>query len=437
MKTILTFLCLLLVTSTTFATQRGIKITTTTGKDISLYTDYYALVIGNSNYDNWPDLPNARKDAEEVVGMLRELGFEVTLKTNLNSDEMLDALNNFTYQKGTKNDRALIFYYAGHGETETLANNKKLGYIIPTDTPLIERNKGEFTKKAISMTEIEDYALRIQAKHVLMLFDSCFSGSIFSLGRAAPKNITEKVAYPVRQFITAGNEDEIVPDESMFKTCIIQGLKDGFADLNNDSYITGKELGSYLQDNVINYTNGAQHPQFGTIRDPELDKGDFVFLTQEKDKQVEKTDNIMLEKPTKQMEIVKKDRLSKKGWFISPRVGLSLYSIITGIEIQIPHIAFDAGMTVIGEGVGPIFGFKYYFSSKGNSWFLGSNFSGYEKYSQQERDVFYAIGLVAGYHWLWSSGWNITLGAGLVHEAYKKTEAKTIPVPEFAIGYSF
>ena len=91
MKTILIFLCLLVVTSTIFATQRGIKITTTTGKDISLYTDYYALVIGNSNYENWPDLPNAKKDAEEVAGMLRELGFEVTMKTNLNTDEMIDA----------------------------------------------------------------------------------------------------------------------------------------------------------------------------------------------------------------------------------------------------------------------------------------------------------------------------------------------------------
>ena len=281
-KKIIIIFCFLLLTSIAYTSQRGIKITTTTGKDISLYTDYYALVIGNSNYDNWPDLPNARKDAEEVAGMLRELGFEVTLRTDLNSDEMIDALNDFTYNYGNIDDRALIFYYAGHGETEILADGNKLGFIIPTDSPLIERDPSEFTKKAISMTQIEDYTLKIKSKHVLMLFDSCFSGSIFSLGRAAPKNITEKVAKPVRQFITAGNENEIVPDKSMFKTCLIDGLKEGYADLNDDSYITGRELGSYLQDNVINYTNGAQHPQFGTIRNPKLDKGDFVFAMSSK-----------------------------------------------------------------------------------------------------------------------------------------------------------
>jgi len=342
-KKILFLFCFLLLTSKTFATQRGIKVTTTTGKDISLYTNYYALVIGNSNYDNWPDLPNARKDAEEIAGMLRELGVEVTLKTNLNSDEMLDALNDFTYQKGNKNERALIFYYAGHGETETLANNKKLGYIIPIDTPLIERNQSEFTKKAISMTEIEDYALRIKSKHVLMLFDSCFSGSIFSLGRAAPKNITEKVAYPVRQFITAGNDDEIVPDESMFKTCIIQGLKKGFADLNNDDYITGKELGSYLQDNVINYTNGAQHPQFGTIRDPELDKGDFVFVMSSK--QIEHGTEIE-SKTSPQVELPETKIFDKKPFSLFPfhkayPIGLSFSGILELYVIKSDYILLE------------------------------------------------------------------------------------------------
>ncbi len=49
--------------------------------------------------------------------------------------------------------------------------------------------------------------------------------------------------------------------------------------MNNDSYITGEELGSYLQENVVNYSRKAQHPQFGKINNPKLDKGDFVFLT--------------------------------------------------------------------------------------------------------------------------------------------------------------
>jgi formylglycine-generating enzyme required for sulfatase activity len=110
-----------------------------------------------------------------------------------------------------------------------------------------------------------------------MLFDSCFSGSIFTLrSEQVPPIIDDKIQSKVRQYITSGGEDESVPDKSYFKTCLLQGL-DGYADLNKDNYVTGIELGSYLKDNVVNYSNKTQHPQYGTINDPKLDKGDFVF----------------------------------------------------------------------------------------------------------------------------------------------------------------
>jgi hypothetical protein len=112
-----------------------------------------------------------------------------------------------------------------------------------------------------------------------MAFDSCFSGAIFQMARTKPSAyIEEKVAYPVRQFMTAGSEDETVPDKSIFKDVFIQAIQDGFADLNQDAYITGEELGGYLQEHVVNYTHKAQHPQFGKINNPKLDKDDFVFL---------------------------------------------------------------------------------------------------------------------------------------------------------------
>jgi len=51
----------------------------------------------------------------------------------------------------------------------------------------------------------------------------------------------------------------------------------GEADLDRNNFITGSELGDYLQSNVVNYTMSRQHPQYGKIRNPNLDKGDFVF----------------------------------------------------------------------------------------------------------------------------------------------------------------
>ena len=80
---------------------------------------------------------------------------------------------------------------------------------------------------------------------------------------------------PVRQFLTAGDADEKVPARSFFTPLFIRAL-DGEADLTRDGYVTGTELGVYLRQNLSEYTK-AQHPQFGTIRDPYLDQGDIVF----------------------------------------------------------------------------------------------------------------------------------------------------------------
>ena len=232
-----------------FSTTRGIKVTDKQGENLYLYEDYHALIVGLSNNEWWPKLPNAANDAKEVAKKLKALGFEVKLVLDPTYREMRTVLNEMIYKMGNEKSRALLFYYAGHGETETLADETKMGYIIPKDCPLFEQNPMGFGTHAISMRDIESISLRIKAKHVLMLFDSCFSGSLFALVRAVPAAITEKSALPVRQYITAGREDEQVPDKSMFKRCLLIGLE-GDADLTGDGYITGSELGMYLSEKV-------------------------------------------------------------------------------------------------------------------------------------------------------------------------------------------
>lgn len=152
-----------------------------------------------------------------------------------------------------------------------------MGYIVPTDAPNPNQDEAGFKDAALPMQRIEEYALSIDSKHALFLFDSCFSGSLFAISRAVPENISYKTAKPVRQFITAGNADETVPDKSIFRQQFIQALQ-GEGDINRDGFLTGTELGEFLQSRVINYSKGAQHPQYGKIRNPHLDKGDFVFL---------------------------------------------------------------------------------------------------------------------------------------------------------------
>jgi hypothetical protein len=258
------------------AKQRGIQITATSGQSLYLYKDYHALVVGVSNYNNWPDLPNAGKDAREVASTLESLGFKIKLLLDPTSRQLNATLNNMAFTLGGEKNRALLFYFAGHGETLELADGTKLGYIIPCDCPLKRQDPIGFDDKAISMKDIEVLALKVKSKHFLMMFDSCFSGSLFNLVRAAPTDITEKSTRPVRQFITAGAAGEQVPDRSVFKIVFLDGIQ-GEADLNSDGYVTGSELGMHLQNKVVNYTRGGQHPQYGKINNPKLDKGDFIF----------------------------------------------------------------------------------------------------------------------------------------------------------------
>jgi hypothetical protein len=244
------------------ATTRGIHAVSPEGQNLFLYKDYHALVIGVSNYDHWPKLPHADDDAREVADKLKKLGYGVDLILDPGYKDLRDALNRLVYFAGKEENRAILVYYAGHGETELLADSTKMGYIIPRDCPILKKDPMGFAAHAISMRDIEAVSLKIKSKHVIMLFDSCFSGSLFSLTRAPPANITD-----------------------------------------GDGYITGSELGIYLSEKVVNYTKGNQHPQYGKINNPDLDRGDFIFVPFEKSKTAAPSKTKVLDQRGKQMNI--------------------------------------------------------------------------------------------------------------------------------------
>ncbi len=210
---------LLLLSLLLFAGKRSIisiNAKTKDGKLLPLYSGYYALVIGVSDYDYLPDLPNAVKDAEQVSSALRKLGFKVKLVKNPTKEELLKALTNLATGAGADPNRAILIYFAGHGYTLPQVDGTPLGYILPSDSPSPARET-EFRLTAISMRQLQDIILTMRAKHVLAVFDSCFSGALWNIVRdPTPRYITEAVSEPVREFITAGRENEQVPDRSVF-----------------------------------------------------------------------------------------------------------------------------------------------------------------------------------------------------------------------------
>jgi hypothetical protein len=268
-----------------FSQDRGVRLVVKTkdGKKIELYKGAYAFIVGNGEYKKggWIPLPGALKDVDEVKAALIKIGYNkvILIKDLKNRESFVQAFTEFVYEYGQSRDNQLLFYYAGHGYTERMSNDEEMGYLVMVDAPSPESDPIGFKLAIVDMQFIVTQAKMIKAKHVLFVFDSCFSGTILNFrSRVVPELISDNVKYPVRQFITAGRAKEKVPDRSVFKQAFLDLLKGKDKEPMPDGYITGEEMGLYLKQKVPQY-NPRQHPQYGKINDPKLDKGDFVFLS--------------------------------------------------------------------------------------------------------------------------------------------------------------
>ena len=270
---------LLCFVSTVHAETRGLNvlpIKDSMGKTVGLYKGSYALVLGIADYSaGWPKLPSVIEETKQIEQILTENGFAVTRVLNSDNNALENAIKLFIEKYGYDKNNRLLFFFSGHGYSRKKGAK---GYLVPTNAPDPRKDEKGFLRKALPMSQILAWCRQIEAKHVMFLFDSCFSGTIFK-SKALPEippHISEITSRPVRQFITAGDAGEEVPAKSVFAKSFIRGLQ-GEADLSRDGYITGSELGMYLRDKVLYYQSG-QTPQYGKIRDPDLDEGDFVFL---------------------------------------------------------------------------------------------------------------------------------------------------------------
>ncbi len=258
-----------------------VRIEATTAQDESIsyiYEESHALIIGVSDYTNgWSKLAGVKEDVTEVQRALEDNGFEVQLLEDPDKQQLEVTIEDFIFEKGADPENRLLIYYAGHGHTKTLGYGGEMGYLVPADAPLPKKGRDiAFQRSVMSMQEIEVYAKNTSAKHVLFMFDACFAGSVFLATRAAPSYIEVFTQEPVRQFITSGSADQEVPDNSIFRRAFVDALA-GSADFDKDGYLTGSELGTYIQKRTAEDWKGELTPQYGKLQDPNLNKGDFVF----------------------------------------------------------------------------------------------------------------------------------------------------------------
>ncbi len=242
---------------------------------------YFAVVIGNNAYRDpgYATLKSAANDANAVADMLTSrYGYQTSLVLNGGRLEILTALNEMREQ--LKPDDNLLIYYAGHGEIDSRGQ----GYWVPSD------GAAGSEKTWISNAAISDILNTIQAKHVLVVADSCYSGTLsrasaptFDSGSMAPDKWAGWVKAMSdgrsRTALTSGGVQP-VPDtgsgkHSYFARAFLNVLQDNNRLLEAQRLF--REVSTSLALGAID-SPLAQSPQYSPIRYAGHESGEYFFL---------------------------------------------------------------------------------------------------------------------------------------------------------------
>jgi len=239
----------------------------------SVYDRSAIFVVGVSDYsDGWSILPGVADDVDSLSDFFSLRNFSVEKFNDLTASSFKIKLSSFLRRYGKERKTRLIIYFAGHGHTIKKGDERE-GFVVFKDAKDPDKDMKGFLSGSVPMKYFSDLSETIKAQHVMFVFDSCFAGSVFSGVRSAPEFIKSMLEKPVRHFFASGTEDQLVPDNSVFRRKFLDGIK-GAADANSDSVVTGSELGQFVQAAVSEYSRGTQTPVFGKAVKTE---GEMVF----------------------------------------------------------------------------------------------------------------------------------------------------------------
>jgi len=240
------------------------------------YSSSYALVVGINRYDHWPGLEYAAEDAREMAALLEAQGFQIYLLTDTQATRQNILADLKSIGDRVDGNSRVVFYFAGHGQTEDLPGGRERGYLVPVDADVYD-----WQRSMLPMDQLNRRIKQIAAKHILMAFDSCYSGLGLtrSLNRL-PENDSAYIQKMMRsrsiQILTAGSRSEQAIEAAghgLFTDHLLAALS-GAADINADGYITATEIYATLRPSITRTSFSHQTPQFGYIEG----NGDIIFL---------------------------------------------------------------------------------------------------------------------------------------------------------------
>lgn len=236
------------------------------------FGNYHALIIGINDYKYLPKLQTAVNDAQALADVLkRNYGFNVKLLINPNRT---DIISSFSYLRRTMTGKDnLLIYYAGHGWLDKQAEE---GYWLPVDAT--QDNEANWVSNATITSSIRVLA----AKHIMVIADSCYSGSLtrgLHFNQKTPDYLSRMAKKTTRVVLASGGLEPVEDsggenNHSVFAAALISTLKE------NHSVMEGTELFSKIKRPVM--VNADQMPEYGDIRKTGHDGGDFLFVFSKK-----------------------------------------------------------------------------------------------------------------------------------------------------------
>jgi hypothetical protein len=126
-----------------------------------------ALVIGNSNYQNVAQLPNPANDARAVAQLLNTAGFEVISATDLDHNQMIQVIQDFSGKiAGRGSNTVAMIYYAGHG-VQIAGEN----YLVPVDARI--SSEPDLINGSVRLVDLMATLETIPSRMRIVILDAC------------------------------------------------------------------------------------------------------------------------------------------------------------------------------------------------------------------------------------------------------------------------
>jgi len=229
---------------------------------------YYALIIANNTYGENSGMMSLRRPIADATALKEVLATRYTFDWNnimtlydrskMDVEVSLDEL-----QKRVRPEDNLLIFYAGHGKMDMEAD---IGYWMLSDA-----TGSRYTW--LSNSTITDFIKVCKARHVLLIADACYAGSIYSsrgMMDNASMAIQDLIKSKSRKAITSGGTTEVT-DKSKFAEILVEQLN-----TNTDQFLPSLQLYNLLQRPVL--ANSMTSPRWGPINNVGDDNGDFVFI---------------------------------------------------------------------------------------------------------------------------------------------------------------